>query len=197
MNASSEIAQNGYALIKNWLSKEHLTTLEACFPALGPRHAGARGGDLPSLLTEWISAHEGLRGLAGDLLARPAEVARVLVFDKSPESNWFVPWHQDRAENGTDRPVARLEMMIALRLHLDDCGQDNGPLEVLPGSHRHGRLESEAIAAFAAKTASQVCVAARGDVLAIQPLLVHRSQRARTPAARRVVHIEYSASDCL
>jgi hypothetical protein len=34
---------------------------------------------------------------------------------------------------------------------------------------------------------------ARGDIVAMCPLLIHRSQRARTPAARRVIHLEFCA----
>jgi hypothetical protein len=44
------------------------------------------GLDLPSLL----------RDLATRLAGRPARMVRILAFDKTPETNWGVPWHQDR-----------------------------------------------------------------------------------------------------
>lgn len=40
-------------------------------------------------------------------------------------------------------PSEVLENMIAVRVHLDDCGMDHCPLRVIPGSHRHGWLDDE------------------------------------------------------
>jgi hypothetical protein len=108
------------------------------------------GLDLPSLL----------RDLATRLAGRPARMVRILAFDKTPETNWGVPWHQDRTVAVKRRvdvdgfgpwsvkagmphvapPEALLEAMFSLRLHLDDCGRQNGPLKIAPGSHRLGRL---------------------------------------------------------
>ncbi|MFX4431692.1 phytanoyl-CoA dioxygenase family protein, partial [Acinetobacter baumannii] len=85
-------------------------------------------------------------------------IVRALAFDKSEGANWFVPWHQDRAADGSEREIATLERMVALRVHLDDCQEDNGPLEVAPGSHRYGRLEAAGIAGLVADTAPLVCL---------------------------------------
>ena len=71
---------------------------------------------------------------------------RGLYFDKLPEANWKVPWHQDlsiavRARLDVEgfgpwtekagvlhaqAPAAVLERMLAVRVHLDDCGRENG-----------------------------------------------------------------------
>ena len=51
----------------------------------------------------------------------------------------------DRIVARNDRVFVGAESMLVVRLHLDDCGEDNGPLRVLPGSHRLGRLTSEQI----------------------------------------------------
>jgi ectoine hydroxylase-related dioxygenase (phytanoyl-CoA dioxygenase family) len=137
---------------------------------------------------------------------------RAIAFDKTPDANWFVPWHQDRAiavaaraeVAGFDRwtvkdgaphvepPVEFLEGMLTLRIHLDDCGEDNGPLECIGGSHRHGRLAKSDIDRLVAEGPAKLCLCAQGDILAIRPLTVHRSQRARLPAQRRVLHLEYA-----
>jgi ectoine hydroxylase-related dioxygenase (phytanoyl-CoA dioxygenase family) len=87
--------------------------------------------------------------------------------------------------------------MIALRIHLDDCDEDNGPLEVIPGSHELGRLTAGDIAALTGQSQPLLCLAVRGDLVALRPLLVHRSQRARRPAARRVLHLEFVPSAVL
>jgi ectoine hydroxylase-related dioxygenase (phytanoyl-CoA dioxygenase family) len=39
------------------------------------------------------------------------------------------------------------------------------------------------------------CVVARGGILAFQPLLLHASSPATTPAHRRVVHLEFAVDE--
>ena len=90
---------------------------------------------------------------------------RAILFDKTPSANWKVVWHQDLTIAVRERgvvsgfgpwsekegvvhvqpPIELLERMLAVRVHLDDCGADNGPVRVLPASHRVGRLSGEAI----------------------------------------------------
>src|SRR5262249_38998183 len=91
-------------------------------------------------------------------------------------------------------PVELLTRMLTLRVHLDDCPADAGPLRVLPGTHRHGRLGDDAIDAMAARVAEHACVATRGDVLAFSPLLLHASSSTSAAIAhRRVLQLELSA----
>jgi ectoine hydroxylase-related dioxygenase (phytanoyl-CoA dioxygenase family) len=88
-----------------------------------------------------------------------------------------------------------LEQMLTLRLHLDACGPSNGPLRVLAGSHRAGRLAGAEIDRWRAERSADDCQARRGEVLAMRPLLLHASSPATSPAHRRVLHIEYAAVD--
>ena len=187
--------QCGIAIVEHALLPNDMATIERFFPALSARVAGARADRFSPDARQWLAGNDSLNGLASTLLkceglARP-RLTRIQALDKSPGANWFVPWHQDRAEDGVERDPALLQNTIALRIHLDDCDEDNGPLEVIPGSHHHGRLESSAIAALHARTPPLLCLAVRGDIVAMRPLLVHRSQRARRPRARRVLHLEY------
>ena len=83
--------------------------------------------------------------------------------------------------------------MLTLRIHLDPATRDNGPLEVLTGSHVTGkRLET---AGFRAET----ILCSGGDVLAMRPLLVHSSGRSAegTSLHRRIVHLEFAAEPTL
>lgn len=167
----------------------------------------------PCDLVGWLGGHPALAKLVAELVDHPApRLVRLIAFDKSPAANWFVPWHQDRtiaverraAVAGYGRwtlkdgavhvepPVDVLRQMVTLRIHLDDCDEDNGPLECLIGSHRHGRLDRAGINEAVATCEARVCLAVRGDILAMRPLTVHRSQRARLPARRRVLHLEYA-----
>jgi hypothetical protein len=85
---------------------------------------------------------------------------RATLFDKSPQQNWLVVWHQDTAlplcghrdvaawgpwsiKEGivcAHAPAHALEQVLAIRVHLDDSNEENGPLRVLPGTHRRGVL---------------------------------------------------------
>ena len=82
-------------------------------------------------------------------------------FDKTPLANRRVTWHQDltvavAARRNVDGygpwndkdgvvhvqpPVRVLQQMLAVRVHLDDCDADNGPVRVLSGSHLSARME--------------------------------------------------------
>lgn len=84
--------------------------------------------------------------------------------------------------------------MLALRLHLDDSNSDNGPLRVLPGTHRQGVLTDAEIQRLGSKIEPVTCLVSCGGVLAMRPQLVHASSKSRSDAPRRVLHIEYAAS---
>ena len=150
---------------------------------------------------------EFLRAILGDEFG----LIRILYFDKPPERTWALPWHKDLtitvAEgNHTDawgrRPTLRagiphveaplsvLENMLTLRIHLDAATSENGPLQVLPGSHRTGK---ELVLQGFTETS---ITSNAGDVLAMRPLLAHCSGKSRpeTTQHRRVLHLEFAAS---
>ena len=127
-------------------------------------------------------------------------------------ANWKVPWHQDLTIEVRKKldvsgfgpwstkagvvhvqpPASTLENMLAVRIHLDDCDESNGPLRVIPGSHRLGRLTSEQILRIAAQPAVR-CTVPAGGVMLMRPLLVHASSACRDPRHRRVIHLEFAA----
>ena len=188
-------AADGVAAFENMLCENDLRAMEALFPVLGAGTPGARSAAFTPEAQAWLGAHDGLNELARRLGGGAMCPIRYLAFDKSADANWFVPWHQDRAADGRERLPAELENMLALRIHLDDCDENCGPLEVIAGSHGAGRLDASAIAGVVADGHGLLCLAARGDIVAMRPLAVYRSQRARVPRARRVLHIEYTARD--
>jgi ectoine hydroxylase-related dioxygenase (phytanoyl-CoA dioxygenase family) len=135
-------------------------------------------------------------------------------FDKTPESNWRVPWHQDLAIAVAERietpgftgwsvkdgvthahpPQRILENMVTVRLHLDDCNLNNGALKVISNSHLEGKLNAARIAQL---TQNKIitCEIPKGGALLMRPLLLHSSSPAKNPLHRRVLHIEYAASE--
>lgn len=152
--------------------------------------------------------------VAESILGPDCFVVRSLLFDKTPQANWKVAWHQDRSIAVRDRidvagfgpwsqkdgavhvqpPVGVLEDLLILRLHLDCCDEDNGPLRVIPGSHRAGVLDDCDMAVAVADGQEHTCLSGRGGLLAMRPLLLHASGSARLPGRRRVIHLEFAAS---
>lgn len=153
--------------------------------------------------------------IAHGALGENASPVRGILFDKVGNANWHIGWHQDTMipvaeQKDVDgfgpwsvkagvvhvRPPADVMAdVIALRVHLDDCDFENGPLRVLPGSHRHGFLSSDQVKHWMASRQAVTCTACRGDVLAMRPLLLHASSRAESAGHRRVIHIEYAAAE--
>jgi len=82
--------------------------------------------------------------------------------------------------------------VIAIRLHIDDSGRDNGPLRVLPGTHTRGVMSDVDVAVPAREVQAVDCVCPAGGVVAMRPLVVHPSSKAETDRRRRVLHIEYA-----
>ncbi|QOV92377.1 phytanoyl-CoA dioxygenase family protein [Humisphaera borealis] len=156
-----------------------------------------------------------VRSLVESAIGGKALPVRAILFDKTPESNWKVPWHQDLSIAVRERmdvpgfgpwsvkagvvhvqpPVRLLESMLTLRLHLDDCQASNGPLRVLPGSHRHGTLSPEQIEDWRSRVMPVSCVLPAGGAVLMRPLILHASSPATEPGHRRVVHIEWSSED--
>ena len=181
----------GCAAESSWLSP----------PALAPvRSALARDSRLVSIAREFLTT-------------APFPY-RATLFEKSPRSNWLVVWHQDTALPFKSRFVARgwgpwsvkegvvyahapasaLSHVVALRVHLDVSEHSNGPLRIVPGSHRLGVLTDEAIAATVQASPVLECVVPVGGVLAMRPLLLHSSGKVTATSAGRVIHIEYADS---
>jgi hypothetical protein len=144
-------------------------------------------------------------------LGRDLGLVRVLFFDKPPGQTWCLPWHKDltiavrdnrlpSAHFGkptrkagvphVEAPVEVLERMLTARIHLDDVTGENGPLKVIPGSHRSGKSPSRG------DIQPQTILASRGDVLLIKPLVEHCSGKSspNTPRHRRILHLEFAAS---
>ncbi len=89
-------------------------------------------------------------------------------------------------------PAAALEHVLALRIHLDDSTQENGPLRVLPGTHQMGVLTDNQVAQLAKELIPLACTVPKGGVLAMRPLIVHASSKSQSEEPRRVLHIEYA-----
>jgi ectoine hydroxylase-related dioxygenase (phytanoyl-CoA dioxygenase family) len=178
------------------------------------RRGGVRGLLARDSIRRLIS-NETIRMIVEADLGAQAFACRSILFDKTPEANWKVTWHQDLTIAVSERveqegfgpwsvkdrtphvqaPPIVLERMLAVRVHLDDCAPHSGPVQVLPGSHRSGRLTPDAIDGQVRLALPVDCIGDRGSVVAFKPLLLHRSSQATQPKHRRIVHIEFASAE--
>jgi ectoine hydroxylase-related dioxygenase (phytanoyl-CoA dioxygenase family) len=205
-----QIEEDGYAVVHDAIPARVLDSI-------GLKLDGLRAGQRNLLSVPLISrlaASQLLRALVEPVLGPQSLSVRGILFNKQPNANWKVVWHQDcvvavreqkdlngwgpwsvkQGVNHVRPPAEVMERMIALRIHLDDCGALNGPLRVLPGSHRHKFLSDEQILRWP-KEQAVTCIAGRGDAILMRPLLLHASSASVAPANRRVIHIEFAAED--
>ena len=110
------------------------------------------------------------------------------------EAAGWGPWSEKAGVLYAHAPAWALSRIVALRVHLDASARENGPLRVVPGSHEAGVLTDKEVFAYVRDHSQVECLAQRGGVLAMRPLLIHSSSKARASAPRRVLHIEYADS---
>ena len=161
-----------------------------------------------------LAASVEIRKLVTPLLGEDCFAVRAMFFDKVPDANWKLGWHQDSFIAVRERveaagfiawsqkagiwqvqpPAEVMSKMLAIRVHLDDCDATNGPLRVLPGSHKYGWLDDE-LELWKSRVPEVSCHVAAGGVVAMRPLLLHASAAARVPRHRRVIHLEFACED--
>jgi ectoine hydroxylase-related dioxygenase (phytanoyl-CoA dioxygenase family) len=216
-----EIQERGFAVIEDVVSSQVVDQLRVGLAQAGEREeVHSKGGIygirnlfdvLPACRTLAVSAQ--VRTGVELVLGQDTFAVRATLFDKIPGANWKLFWHQDtaiavrepRQVEGFDKfvrkagiwhvqpPAAILEGMLAVRVHLDDCGPDSGPLRVLAGSHRYGRFDAPS-PEKRDDLEEVVCTVCAGGVVLMRPLLLHASAAATAPTHRRVIHIEYAAA---
>ena len=198
----------GFAMVAGVCAPAGCDAWSACVPAKAAS-AGTR-----SLLGEAWCAEAARRLRTHEVLARllgPEDVAvQCTYFEKSASRNWLVPMHQDLSIPVAERvpdarlagwshkegawfvhaPAVLLARLTAVRVHLDACTEADGPLRVVPGSHRLGLMTEEAVNAARRRTAEVVCTGSKGSALVMRPLLLHASSRSsdHSRSRRRVLH---------
>lgn len=220
----SDFETDGFAVVAGVIGPATREELVAAVNELGPGGAALDRGGRVYASRDLLRAVPAVRKLAGSrairalvepVLGSKAFPVRGLLFDKSPEVNWMVPWHQDLTIAARERveapgfgpwttkagiphvqpPVEVLERMVTVRVHLDDDDPARGPLRVVPGSHRAGRLGAVETSRWLERVGAVACLVPRGGALVMRPLLLHASSTAvdESPHRRRVVHLEFAA----
>lgn len=214
MTWRDELDARGYAFHSAALGRGEVASALASWAAVCDAHSedaallgdyGARNVlDLwPGALALLAPMRDAILGVLGP----NAGVVRGLYFDKPPGRSWALPWHKDLSlavrehvpsahftkptiKAGVPHVIAPqsvLDRMLTARIHLDAMTVTNGPLRVIPGSHRAYSQSDDT------HTAAEVLTCAAGCVLLMRPLLTHASGHATEPAHRRIVHLECAA----
>jgi ectoine hydroxylase-related dioxygenase (phytanoyl-CoA dioxygenase family) len=106
------------------------------------------------------------------------------------ETPGFVGWSSKAGVWQVQPPAEVLSDMMAIRVHLDDSRLDNGPLRVLPGSHRCGWIDD--LEGWKQRVAEVMCTVGCGGIIAMRPLLLHASAASNSADRRRVIHLEFA-----
>lgn len=214
MHSSTQFAEQGFAIVPGALGEAELATARP--PGLP---ASGRGGSRCLMPEPWCARlAQRLRAQPALQALIPAAYVAVqcTYFEKSAARNWLVPLHQDLSIPVAGTPVAGkldsdelrgwsrkdggwfvqpparvLEQLVAVRLHLDDCGTADGPLRVVPGTHREGIIAPRRALALRDALGETECTLARGSVLALRPLLLHASSKGSGHGRRRVLHFVF------
>jgi ectoine hydroxylase-related dioxygenase (phytanoyl-CoA dioxygenase family) len=204
------VEQNGFAVISLCLDEGAVERLR--YHLDEKKHAQRNLLSLPTVRE--LAKSEPVREIVNAILGGNCFAVKGTLFNKTQGSNWKVAWHQDltiavrqrREVSGfgpwtqkpgiphVQPPSEIMSRILALRLHLDDSGAVNGPLRVIAGSHKEGRLSARQVANWQ-KSDCVTCVIPKGGALLMRPLLLHASSSCAVPQPRRVIHFEFAAED--
>ncbi|MEL7452607.1 MAG: phytanoyl-CoA dioxygenase family protein [Pseudomonadota bacterium] len=204
----AEFEETGRLWIRQALSEQDVKAIDAA--AAAPDKPGAR--------LKWTGAFEETLGTKSKMARLIRGVMpggfpiRLVAFNKTPASNWSVPWHQDRVVALAERhdtagfrnwsrkagiwhaepPADLLSSMLFARIHLDDTDEANGCLELALGTHHLGLIPGDQAAVTATEAPREICRAARGDVLLVKALTLHRSLSSQTDGNRKALRVDYA-----
>jgi hypothetical protein len=212
-DTTTDFAIYGAQLFKGAL-KPCIDALEAALTTLPQDEAGLRLHGIEALAP--LLARDGCIGaVATSVLGATARPVRAILFNKSPETNWSLAWHQDRTICVREKreapgfgpwtvkggmvhvapPFDLLTRMVTLRAHLDDVPATNAPLLIAPGSHKHGRVAVEDVDRVIELCGTASCVAEAGDVWLYATPILHASEASSMPTSRRVLQVDFAAED--
>ena len=201
---------DGFAIVEHVLDDAECASILSSLAQPASEVSGARSMlDMSwcSALARTIRQHP----LIAPALPERAVAVQCTYFEKSLDQNWLVPIHQDlsipvrekidhRALSGWSEkdgaifvqpPENVLQQLVAVRIHIDECSIDDGPLKVVPGSHRVGRLGAQEALKARDKLGEVVCPIGKGGALILRPLLLHASSKASGTSRRRVLHFVF------
>lgn len=209
-----QLSRDGAQHVAAALNSNDLDHIEQALATTPDGRPGTRLTGI-SALSRLLSVNRPIGRIAASHLSSSARPVRAILFNKTAGQNWSLGWHQDRTIAVRERvdtpgfsnwtvksgiqhvepPFELLERMLTLRVHLDSVGPDNAPLLVAPGSHKIGRIPESEISAIVQRLGTHSCLAGSGDIWLYATLILHASDVARRPRARRVLQVDFSADE--
>jgi ectoine hydroxylase-related dioxygenase (phytanoyl-CoA dioxygenase family) len=215
--AIQKLNKRGYATLHNIFNRKELNTIKNKLhqyfkkSELGNNVHAVRNilqhiPDLKPLLMNKRLVHI-LKKLNSNLF-----LTKAIFFDKTPEANWYVTWHQDiviqvaekietegfsgwtrkHDAQGVCPPDDVLRDTVTIRIHLDDATAANGALNVIPGSHNK-KLGNDEIHLITESCAPTLCEVRAGGIHIMKPLLLHASSKTTNQKPRKVLHLEFNS----
>ena len=217
--SKQELLENGFSVIENvYTADEVQQILETIGNADTSKDTFRKSSDLFAIRqflkevpdTFDLIFNDKLRTVIQQIIGDDFFVVKSIYFDKPEASNWYVAYHQDLTisvdrkldiENfgpwttkqnqfAVQPPIAVLENITTIRIHLDDTDEHNGALRVVPKSHLKKIYRPETINWEVETEVS--CSVRSGGLMFMKPLTLHSSGRTTSGKKRRVIHIEFS-----
>ena len=159
--ARRRFAEEGYLVFEGLIAGERLAGALACMESLVERGRGMRGHEdhfsleldkdgtplagvlhkvqgvclVEPRLVELLAGAPEILDRVEDLLGPDIDVFGTKFFPKLADGGTSTHWHQDNFYFGTDS-----DRVVSCGIYLQDADRDNGCLQVVPGSHRQGRI---------------------------------------------------------
>jgi len=216
-NMLKKLECKGFAILRHVYSRKEINQMKNHLHLYSTTFPNKELHALRALLTEIPEMRELIfnENLARILKRMNPELylTKAIFFDKTPESNWYVTWHQDTTINvesktespgyagwtkkegfyGVNPPDEILKNALTIRIHLDDTDEANGALKVIPGS-QNKKLSDQEIQIIAQNSIPFVCELEAGAIHLMRPLLLHASSKSANQKHRRVLHLEFNSS---
>lgn len=213
--SSLEFEKDGVEIRKALLSWNHIESIKEDinlesdkFKKYGVRNLEKRFRSISKLARDVK-----VMSIARSFLNSRVSLVRAMFFDKTPDKNWYVTWHQDKTVTLNKKielkgwgpwsikdkvqhvqpPVSVLNNMVTIRLHIDSADEKNGCLKVFPGTHECGILKQMDIDEIVENSRAVSCIVEARDAVIMRPHILHSSSKSEEPSHRRVVHLEYSS----
>jgi ectoine hydroxylase-related dioxygenase (phytanoyl-CoA dioxygenase family) len=148
-----------------------------------------------------LARHPAIFGLVQKICGEHMRLSHSKINMKAAGAGSPLEWHQDWAF----APHSNMSTVVA-SVMIDDVSADNGPMQVLPGSHR-GRLYEHHdpelgfvgavdLQAEGVDLAGAVSLTGTAGTVALHhPMLMHGSSANHSGRSRRILFLEYAAAD--
>lgn len=216
MKRHFELNDDGLAITDGLFSAQELLQLDSAANQIGAIGRSKGGGRnilylVPNLLS--IFKKPEIISLISNHIGEVTGLSEGIYLSKNEEANWLVAWHQDlfisvktkvesegygpwsikEGRHYVQPPNEVLHKSLWLRINLDENGEENGCLHVIPGSHEKGKLSDAEIGRIQSNEMGVALPCKRGEAILFRPLLLLKSAKSTKPGARRVFQVLYSA----